>query len=422
MATTKETPVTSEKHTDDLALDQPKEESKKDEVPLEELDTFREERKEKKESRRAVVHKAERDRAKAEEARRPRWKTRGAPGSSKTKALQASLVDSLAKETGNKDAHFERIRVEKEAAELAAKRDKEEKERDRLKKIRDARDFDYGFGVRAAHNLDVSFSSRKTSYDLAVFLYTVLFLLKMAIAHFIPPFGAVYWIENLWRMWRNHEQLFPNWPLEQVVIELLVNLLPLLVLSIIWILIGFVFTAFVGKLLGAGSPQSPVDLPWHGLFASLTQKKFKFSRIILSPDDDLRADTIALQELKHSGCIAEVTFQQRDRWMLLFWKTTHSTTLTVSIELLSQIVVARNLSLNSTDEIVWERINHMANSFSTVNLNRYEGVVGNHVVQDTVLVAFAHWKQLQERRAVVLPDFLRLQRWPDLIAHSVLTS
>jgi len=125
-----------------------------------------------------------------------------------------------------------------------------------------------------------------------------------------------------------------------------------------------------------------------------------------SEHNDLRADSISLGKLLHAkpmyAVVRYTSVDPRWGWSTLFRKTIeHNVSLTVSLEVLSQLLTAKNLPLGSTDEVAAERIKLAAQSLHSVSINRYLAVEGINVVQDTTLVAFALYKQMVERRRMV---------------------
>jgi hypothetical protein len=122
------------------------------------------------------------------------------------------------------------------------------------------------------------------------------------------------------------------------------------------------------------------------------------------PLEDNRADSISVGKLKHADALyAKVLFksQNSNLWCLNFWQTVRTRILIVSLEVLSQITTAANLQLGSTDEIVAERIQYCARNLQSVSISRYLPLEGVFVVQDSVLVAFALHKSLEEKRLIV---------------------
>jgi hypothetical protein len=118
-------------------------------------------------------------------------------------------------------------------------------------------------------------------------------------------------------------------------------------------------------------------------------------------DFSLRADAISQMEMKHTKPgMMSVTYSHA--WYFLgvpfFWR---SVKLTVSLEALSQIGVASNLSLAANDADSWTRIMFTANKLQSVNLNRYMALHGVHPIQDSALVAYALYKQMIQRRALL---------------------
>lgn len=132
--------------------------------------------------------------------------------------------------------------------------------------------------------------------------------------------------------------------------------------------------------------------------------KYTFKRWVHFEEnfDDLRADSIAVGKLKHNNPrIALVEFQSYYDGPCGWLWSPRRMTLKPSVELLSQITTAANLPLASNDEIAFERLNYVARNLHSVNVNRYDPLVGDYPVQDAVLVAFAIYKSMLETRDIV---------------------
>lgn len=119
--------------------------------------------------------------------------------------------------------------------------------------------------------------------------------------------------------------------------------------------------------------------------------------------EDLRADSISLSDLKHTPKYAKVLHTVRGKWAIFPFQ--HRTTeLIVSLEVVSQLSVASNLSPLSTDEITAERIFHSGRTLQSVNLDRYLTLATHNIVQDSAIVVFGLYRRMCfERRHLCLP-------------------
>lgn len=61
----------------------------------------------------------------------------------------------------------------------------------------------------------------------------------------------------------------------------------------------------------------------------------------------------------------------------------------VSHELLSQIAVSRNIKWGTAPDVALQRLTILADKMTTVNLNRYQTIQKQHIVQNTVFAAYA---------------------------------
>lgn len=118
---------------------------------------------------------------------------------------------------------------------------------------------------------------------------------------------------------------------------------------------------------------------------------------VQSQKNDARADVLSLGDIKHpEPLIHKVGYHHSTLWSSKYKE------LTVSMELLAQISTSINLDLAYTEELAWQHIRHSANHFQSVNLDRYEVLRNNYVVQHTGVVAFGLWKHMQQESAEML--------------------
>jgi len=72
---------------------------------------------------------------------------------------------------------------------------------------------------------------------------------------------------------------------------------------------------------------------------------------------------------------------------------------TVSLALLAQLVNANNCSIDADDEVAWQRINQYNRTRGAINIDQYHQVGKCYVHADTVLFAFATFKDMKRRTA-----------------------
>jgi hypothetical protein len=145
-------------------------------------------------------------------------------------------------------------------------------------------------------------------------------------------------------------------------------------------------------------------------FLCSSKKRYRYYYVgdLESPRSDARADYLTTGKLKHEDpLLAWVEFKDYGLDLFFFWKCTERRKLTVSLELLSQILIAANLSMTASDELVAEKLQYQAARVDSVNIDRSWAVQGHHIVQDTVFVAYAlHKQRLEERMACPFPRTL----------------
>jgi len=72
---------------------------------------------------------------------------------------------------------------------------------------------------------------------------------------------------------------------------------------------------------------------------------------------------------------------------------------TVSLALLAQLVNANNCSVDADDEVAWQRINQYNRTRGAININQYDQVGKSYIHADTVLFAFATFKDMKRKTA-----------------------
>lgn len=101
-------------------------------------------------------------------------------------------------------------------------------------------------------------------------------------------------------------------------------------------------------------------------------------------EDEARADSIALGELKHkSPRLAVFAY--------------NGVEMVVSCELLSQIATSANITMTDSDKTIFDRLQTKAAGVHSVSISRYLPLMGDPVVQNTVLLAFGISCQMREK-------------------------
>jgi hypothetical protein len=120
---------------------------------------------------------------------------------------------------------------------------------------------------------------------------------------------------------------------------------------------------------------------------------------------DARADVMALGKLKHKQSIGSVEYTKEIGFIPVIQKQINETTiLQVSFETLAQLATPSNMSLNSTVDTAWERINHTARTLHSVNNDKLLPVFNVNAVQDSVILAYGVARKMhQERENVNFP-------------------
>lgn len=143
---------------------------------------------------------------------------------------------------------------------------------------------------------------------------------------------------------------------------------------------------------------------------------FVDDKVLLQPSTDLRADLISMQKIKHSdplivGCVHEkeysFKFKLTKDWSPCFVVHRKTEVLHggVSLELLSQIAISRNLSIMDSEDAVIKRTIYHSDKINTININRYDALNGDSIVQNTALLAYGLYKQTKEKLRRLPPYF-----------------
>jgi hypothetical protein len=119
--------------------------------------------------------------------------------------------------------------------------------------------------------------------------------------------------------------------------------------------------------------------------------------------NDERPDALSLGEMKHKRPLyAQIRFHTNDPKYGLEYKERY---LTISLELLAQLLVPQNISMTSSPQMIHERLEYMAKSVHTVNTSRWRNVWGQAIYQDTILVAMGYALHTLENRRVEVQVF-----------------
>jgi len=111
--------------------------------------------------------------------------------------------------------------------------------------------------------------------------------------------------------------------------------------------------------------------------------------------DDLRPDAVSLGKMKHGSLCQMVTITHLHRFLPVMVKRS----CVVSLEMLTQVMIAKNFDYDMTDEDVVKKMTYFLNSLHSVNFDRYRVLRGSNVVQDTKQVAFFFAKSMQQSNA-----------------------
>jgi hypothetical protein len=112
--------------------------------------------------------------------------------------------------------------------------------------------------------------------------------------------------------------------------------------------------------------------------------------------EDLRSDSVAVGKLVHMD--AKFCYVGYKRWDVMRARFSKTDRFKISVEMLVQLTTAANLDLNAKPDVAWERIRFCSKNMNSVNLDRYDALRHEHVVQQTQLVAFAMFRDMQFRR------------------------
>jgi hypothetical protein len=113
---------------------------------------------------------------------------------------------------------------------------------------------------------------------------------------------------------------------------------------------------------------------------------------------DLRADSHALLTLKHIRALnATVEYRAMDK----YGRQVESKELSVSFEVLSQLLNPKVLVPGLEDELVNERIKYTSENLMSVNFDKYRNMTVEPESYDNVLVAYAIYQSIKDSRRMV---------------------
>jgi hypothetical protein len=136
------------------------------------------------------------------------------------------------------------------------------------------------------------------------------------------------------------------------------------------------------------------------LFASLSEKEevtYVIDPAVVRIKEDLRTDSISLQNLKHEDPLVAPARVVREKFYSLgsvkFWSEKKEIQMEggVSRELFAQIATSRNIGPGLEKDAVRMRLQQSANNFNTVNFNRYDTLRKSTIVQNTILAVYGKY-------------------------------
>lgn len=138
----------------------------------------------------------------------------------------------------------------------------------------------------------------------------------------------------------------------------------------------------------------------HRIVSPSVQLQFNRFTNVGRGSDDRRADAISSGQLKHSDAMYAIVDCYQLSGFSFFGTLLDNKhhELTISLELLAQLLISGNIALDSDPDTTWKRLNSFAKSVHSVNIDRYLAVGGQSVVQDTVFVAYGFYEQLIRRQ------------------------
>lgn len=143
------------------------------------------------------------------------------------------------------------------------------------------------------------------------------------------------------------------------------------------------------------------------------EHRYKTIELLLEDHSDRRSDATSLQKIKHMQAEYGVVRYEHRRYTESLWCgypfafmgwSFFATTmdLTVSFELVAQLCNIATVNLTTPDAVIFERLTYLAKGLHTINIDRYKSLDRTHVVQDSVLVAYALYRQYKASRKLAL--------------------
>jgi hypothetical protein len=127
--------------------------------------------------------------------------------------------------------------------------------------------------------------------------------------------------------------------------------------------------------------------------------KVKFRRLVASdgfiPSRDMRAEAIALGKLKYNDPIlAEFKYSMHEKRKCIQFDSSY---IISSLEVVGQIAHAANIRQGMTDHEIFQRLQRSAETLNAVNIDRYDFLGVENVVVNSVIVAYAFYKNIKYR-------------------------
>jgi hypothetical protein len=110
---------------------------------------------------------------------------------------------------------------------------------------------------------------------------------------------------------------------------------------------------------------------------------------------DRRSDTGKMVDLKHADPMDTYVEYRRHWFGFCYYKRQ----MKISLTLLAQLAIPKNLELCSDDDVVFKRLSFAASKSGAVNNNRWQPLEGDFVIQDTQFMAYAMYKSMMWERS-----------------------
>lgn len=151
---------------------------------------------------------------------------------------------------------------------------------------------------------------------------------------------------------------------------------------------AYMFTQYIDPILCSRREK----VSWSD---SVVTHRIQYNPNTFNPQSiDLRPDSLALGKLRHKDSLkTHATYTQMCSNKYLMKKID----LVVSLELFSQITTGSNARVAADNQGMYERLRVAAETTQSVNLNRYAALAGEAIVQDTVLMAYAYFRDMGDR-------------------------